>query len=120
MALPIPQSLSAELSVSLAEALVCGGTIEQAAANAELERSRISPSISELAGLIEVLFGVQLGGGTDINSALAYCEQYIEHPTKTHLILISDLFEGGNAESTLVRIAAQAEWRQGNCTAGAV
>jgi hypothetical protein len=41
-----------ELSVSLAEALVHGGTIEQAAANAQVERSRKSTSISELAGLI--------------------------------------------------------------------
>jgi hypothetical protein len=55
---------------------------------------------------VEVLFGVQLGGGTDINSALAYCEQHIEHPTKTHLVLITDLYEGGNAESMLARIAA--------------
>ena len=55
---------------------------------------------------MEVLFGVQLGGGTDINSALAYCEQQIEHPSKTHLVLISDLFEGGDAKSMLARIAA--------------
>lgn len=55
---------------------------------------------------VEVLFGVQLGGGTDINSALAYCEQHIDHPAKTHLILISDLYEGGNAESMLARIAS--------------
>lgn len=41
-----------ELSVSLAEALVYGGTIEQAAANAQLERSRKSTSISEQAELI--------------------------------------------------------------------
>lgn len=27
----------------------------------------------QLADHVEVLFGVQLGGGTDINSALAYC-----------------------------------------------
>ena len=60
----------------------------------------------ELNDPVEVLFGVQLGGGTDINSALAYCEQRIEHPTKTHLILISDLYEGGNAELMLARIAA--------------
>lgn len=42
-----------ELSVALAEALVYGGTIEQAAANAQLERSRKSTSISDLAGLIQ-------------------------------------------------------------------
>jgi hypothetical protein len=60
----------------------------------------------QLSDPVEVLFGVQLGGGTDINSALAYCEQHIEHPAKTHLILISDLYEGENAESMLARIAA--------------
>jgi hypothetical protein len=41
-----------ELSVSLAEALVYGGTIEQAAGNAQIERSQKSSSISELAELI--------------------------------------------------------------------
>ena len=59
-----------------------------------------------LSDPVDVLFGVQLGGGTDINSALAYCDQRIEHPAKTHLILISDLYEGGNAESMLARVAA--------------
>ena len=60
----------------------------------------------QLSDPVEVLFGVQLGGGTDINAALGYCEQRIEHPAKTHLILISDLYEGGNAESMLARVAA--------------
>ena len=60
----------------------------------------------QLSDPVEVLFGVQLGGGTDINAALAYCEQHIEHGAKSHLILISDLYEGGNAESMLARVAA--------------
>lgn len=60
----------------------------------------------QLRDPVEVLFGVQLGGGTDIDSALAYCAQRIEHPAQTHLILISDLYEGGNAESMLARVAA--------------
>jgi len=60
----------------------------------------------ELADPVEVLFGVQLGGGTDINSALAYCETQIENPTKTHLVLITDLCEGGDAESMLARAAS--------------
>jgi len=60
----------------------------------------------ELADPVEVLFGVQLGGGTDINAALAYCEQKIEHPAKTHLILITDLYEGGDAKSMLTRVAS--------------
>jgi VWA domain-containing protein len=60
----------------------------------------------ELADPVEVLFGVQLGGGTDINAALAYCETKIERPGKTHLVLISDLFEGGNAAAMLGRAEA--------------
>jgi Mg-chelatase subunit ChlD len=60
----------------------------------------------QLADPVEVLFGVQLGGGTDINAALGYCEQKIEHPGKTHLVLISDLYEGGDAKSMLARVAA--------------
>lgn len=60
----------------------------------------------QLADPVEVLFGVQLGGGTDINSALAYCEKQIENPAKTHLVLITDLYEGGDANSMLARAAA--------------
>ena len=60
----------------------------------------------QLADPVEVLFGVQLGGGTDINAALAYCEKKIEQPGKTHLVLISDLYEGGNATAMVARVAA--------------
>ena len=54
---------------------------------------------------VEVLFGVQLGGGTDINQAVAYCEEKIERPTKAHMILITDLYEGGNAKELVARVA---------------
>jgi VWA domain containing CoxE-like protein len=60
----------------------------------------------ELADPVEVLFGVQLGGGTDINAALAYCETKISAPARTHLVLISDLYEGGDAAAMLARAAA--------------
>ena len=60
----------------------------------------------ELADPIEVLFSVQLGGGTDINQALAYCERLIEEPGRTHLVLISDLIEGGIADQMLARARA--------------
>ena len=58
----------------------------------------------ELADPVEVLFGVQLGGGTDINQAVAYCQGRIERPAKSHLILISDLYEGGDAEALVARL----------------
>jgi Mg-chelatase subunit ChlD len=59
----------------------------------------------DLADPVEVLFGVQLGGGTDIAQAVDYCAQRIERPTKAHLILISDLYEGGSRDALLTRLA---------------
>jgi hypothetical protein len=52
----------------------------------------------ELTDPVELLFGVQLGGGTDINAALTYCQQIITRPLDTVLVLITDLYEGGNQE----------------------
>ena len=60
----------------------------------------------EIEDPVDVLFGVQLGGGTDINQALAYCQGLIEQPQDTILVLISDLYEGGIAEEMLRRAAA--------------
>jgi VWA domain containing CoxE-like protein len=55
---------------------------------------------------VELLFGVQLGGGTDINGAVGYCQSIIREPRNTILVLISDLFEGG-VEAGLLRRAAE-------------
>ena len=54
---------------------------------------------------VDVLFGIQLGGGTDINLALGYCQTIVERPQETVMILISDLYEGGNAPQMLQRAA---------------
>jgi Mg-chelatase subunit ChlD len=50
---------------------------------------------------VELLFGTQLGGGTDINKALGYVQQQIRTPNDTILVLISDLYEGGNEREML-------------------
>ena len=52
----------------------------------------------ELTDPVELLFGVQLGGGTDIHAALTYCRQIITRPLDTVLVLITDLYEGGSVE----------------------
>lgn len=57
----------------------------------------------DLQDPVDLLFGVQLGGGTDINRALAYCQQVITRPAQTILVLITDLYEGGNAKEMLRR-----------------
>ena len=54
---------------------------------------------------VDLLFGFQLGGGTDIDRSVAYCEKFIENPSKTLFFLISDLEEGGNRASLLRRLA---------------
>ena len=53
---------------------------------------------------VDLLFGLNLGGGTDINQALAYCESLITRPTDTILVVISDLMEGGDERKMLARM----------------
>lgn len=55
---------------------------------------------------VDVLFGTQLGGGTDINRALSYCQTLVRQPQETILVLISDLYEGGDRQAMLKRAAA--------------
>jgi Mg-chelatase subunit ChlD len=59
----------------------------------------------ELDDPVDLLFGTQLGGGTDIDRALGYCQTLVRSPQKTIVVLITDLYEGGNAASMLQRAA---------------
>lgn len=63
----------------------------------------------DLQDPVDLLFGVQLGGGTDINRALGFCQERIDRPTDTILVLISDLYEGGNRQEMLKRAASLVE-----------
>lgn len=58
---------------------------------------------------VDMLFGVQLGGGTDINKSVAYCQDLITNPRKTMFILISDLYEGGVRAGLLRRLSQMHE-----------
>jgi Mg-chelatase subunit ChlD len=60
----------------------------------------------QLADPVEVLFGTQLGGGTDINRAIGYAQGLITRPRDSILVLISDLYEGGVRSEMLSRVAA--------------
>lgn len=61
---------------------------------------------ADLDDPVELLFGAQLGGGTDIERALSYCQGIIRRPQETILVLISDLYEGGSDEGMQRRAAA--------------
>lgn len=45
---------------------------------------------------VDLLYGIQLGGGTDINMSVAYCQELITEPAKTTMFIVTDLYEGGN------------------------
>jgi Mg-chelatase subunit ChlD len=62
-----------------------------------------------LSDPVDVLFGTQLGGGTDINGAIGYCQGLISRPRDTILVLISDLYEGGVQDEMIARMAALRE-----------
>ena len=53
---------------------------------------------------VDLLFGFQMGGGTDIAKSIAYCQTLVENPGKTLFFLISDLMEGGNRAALLRRL----------------
>ncbi|MCH2045753.1 MAG: VWA domain-containing protein [Saprospiraceae bacterium] len=55
----------------------------------------------ELNDPVDLLFGTQLGGGTDINKALSYTSKLVQKPEDTILVLITDLYEGGNEQEML-------------------
>jgi Mg-chelatase subunit ChlD len=57
----------------------------------------------KLSDPVDVLFGTQLGGGTDIGRALAYCQSIMTRPAETIFVLISDLIEGGVRETLFKR-----------------
>ncbi len=66
-------------------------------------------SVTDLTELcsdpVDLLYGVQLGGGTDINKSVAYCSELIDEPLKTTMILVTDLYEGGNRSQLIRRMS---------------
>lgn len=54
---------------------------------------------------IDVLFGTQLGGGTDIAKAIKYCRTKITRPEETIFVLVTDLCEGGSEQQLFKQVA---------------
>ena len=87
---------SGSMADSVVYASLFGGVLAQLPAFVAFDTA-ITDLTAYLHDPVEVLFGVQLGGGTDIANALTYCQRLIERPRETVLFLVSDLYEGGNA-----------------------
>ena len=54
---------------------------------------------------VEMIFGIRLGGGTNIDRAAGYCQSLVTRPKETILVLITDLYEGGSKVNLVKRIA---------------
>ncbi|HJX90137.1 MAG TPA: VWA domain-containing protein [Pyrinomonadaceae bacterium] len=50
---------------------------------------------------VELLLSVQLGGGTNIGQAMQYCEQLVEDPHRSIVVLISDFCEGATPRTLI-------------------
>lgn len=57
-----------------------------------------------VADPVDVLFGVQLGGGTDIQRALQYAQALVTDPSGAIMVLVSDLYDGGLPEHLQERV----------------
>lgn len=105
--------LCVDQSGSMAGSVVYAGVFGAVLASMRAVRTRMVVFDTAVADLsehlndpVDIIFGVQLGGGTDINLALTYCEQVITRPADTICVLITDLFEGGDRAEMLKRAAA--------------
>jgi Mg-chelatase subunit ChlD len=99
-------------SGSMAESVVYSSIMAAIFASLDVLRTRLLFFDTEVVDVtpmlvdpVDVLFTAQLGGGTDINRAVAYAQaNFIERPEKTLFILITDLYEGGNGSELVGRI----------------
>ena len=93
--------LDVDQSGSMGESVIYSSVISCILASIASVKTRIVAFDTKVTDLteqcedpVDLLFGFQLGGGTDIGGALRYCETLIEAPARTIVVLVSDLYEG--------------------------
>jgi hypothetical protein len=105
--------LAVDQSGSMAESVVHAGLLGAVLASMPALRTHfvafdtaVVDLTDSLGDPVELLFGTRLGGGTDINRAIAYCQSLVTRPTETLLVLISDLYEGGSQPELMRRVGS--------------
>jgi len=108
--------LLVDQSGSMASSVVYAAVLAASLASLRAVRTRLVVFDTSVADLpaqltdpVDVLFATQLGGGTDINQAVGYGQSLVRRPADTVMVLISDLFEGGDEEALVARIRAIAD-----------
>jgi hypothetical protein len=111
--------LAVDQSGSMAESVVYSSVMAAIFASLDVVKTKLLFFDTEIVDVtplltdpVEVIFSTQLGGGTDINRAVAYVQtNFIERPEKTLFVLITDLFEGGNQQELIARMRQIVESR---------
>jgi len=105
--------LCVDQSGSMASSVVYAGIFGAVLASIRATNTKMIVFDTEVVDLteqledpVDILFGCQLGGGTDIHRAVSYCQGVIDRPEKTVMVLITDLYEGGDRVKMLRRIAS--------------
>jgi Mg-chelatase subunit ChlD len=105
--------LCLDQSGSMASSIVYSGVFAAVLASIRSVRTRVIAFDTAVVDLsenlhdpVELLFATRLGGGTDIERALSYCQSVASNPTDTILVLVSDLIEGGDNTKLLRRVAS--------------
>ena len=103
--------LLVDQSGSMAESVVYSAVLGASLASLKSIDTRLVVFDTEVVDLtedlddpVDLLFSTQLGGGTDINRAVAYGQSLVRRPTDTVMVLISDLYEGGVARELQRRV----------------
>lgn len=103
--------LDVDQSGSMGESVIYSSIISCILASMASVKTRIVAFDTQVVDLtekcddpVDLLFGFQLGGGTDIDKSVAYCGRFVENPKKTLFFLVSDLMEGGNRAALLRRL----------------
>jgi Mg-chelatase subunit ChlD len=101
--LPWEVILCIDQSGSMAESVIHAAVMAGILAALPMVRVRLvvfDTSIVDLSDHVsdpvEVLMAVQLGGGTNIGQAVRYCEQLVNQPRRTVLVLVTDFCEGAD------------------------
>ena len=103
--------LLVDTSASMATSVVYAGVAAAVLASVPSLRARlvmfdtaVVDVSDQLGDPVELLFGLQLGGGTNIDRALSYARGAITRPADTVVVLITDLFEGGSKEGVVRQV----------------
>ena len=104
-------------SGSMASSVVYGSIMASILASLPALTTRVVAYDTEVVDLteqcgsdpVDMLFGVQLGGGNDGDKAMRYCAEHVTDPARTLLVIITDLFEGEKAAGMARRLAEMRE-----------